>query len=196
VGRAALAADKKRAKRQHALIGFQDESGVSLLPAVRATWAPRGQTPVLHHHFGWKRLSVSGALVYEPDGSDAQLFFALRPGAYDTETLIQFLSDLGEHVHQRRTLLLWGGLPAHRSRHMTEWLASQRTWLQVERSPGYAPELNPTERVWGSIKSTELANLCADTIDEVEERAANGLDRITNDAPLCLGFLHHCGLRL
>jgi pimeloyl-ACP methyl ester carboxylesterase len=94
VGRAALAADKKRAKRQHALIGFQDESGVSLLPAVRATWAPTGQTPVLHHHFGWKRLSVAGALVYEPDGSDAQLLFAMRPGAYETETLIQFLSDL------------------------------------------------------------------------------------------------------
>jgi hypothetical protein len=25
---------------------FEDESGVSLLPSVRDTWAPRGQTPV------------------------------------------------------------------------------------------------------------------------------------------------------
>src|SRR6266542_5261683 len=195
MGPAALAADKERARRQAALIVFQDESGVSLLPAVRATWAPRGQTPVLRHRFGWKRMSVAGALAYEPDGSDAQLIFAMRPGAYNGETLIEFLIELDEIV-QRRVILLWDGLPAHRSRRMTEWIARQRTGLQVERLPGYAPELNPTEQVWGSIKSTELANVCANTIDEVADHAEDGLDRVTNDAPLCLAFLRHCGLRL
>jgi hypothetical protein len=44
MGTKALAATKKRARRQNALIVFEDESGVSLLPSVRATWAPRGQT--------------------------------------------------------------------------------------------------------------------------------------------------------
>jgi hypothetical protein len=34
----------KRARRQHALIVFEDESGISLLPSVRATWAPKGRT--------------------------------------------------------------------------------------------------------------------------------------------------------
>src|SRR5438874_105367 len=90
-GRAALAATEKRARRQHALIVFEDESGVSLLPSVRATWAPRGQTPMLRHPFNWKRLSLAAALVYEPDGSDAHLVFELRPGAYNGETLIEFV---------------------------------------------------------------------------------------------------------
>jgi hypothetical protein len=89
MGQAALAATEKRARRQHALIVFQDESGVSLLPSVRATWAPRGHTPVLRHPFNWKRLSLAAALVYEPDGSDAHLVFQLRPGAYNGETLIE-----------------------------------------------------------------------------------------------------------
>jgi hypothetical protein len=96
VGHEALAATETRARRQHALIVFEDESGVSLLPSVRATWAPRGQTPVLRHRFAWKRLSLAGALAYEPDGSDAHLFFELRPGAYNDETLIEFLSELNE----------------------------------------------------------------------------------------------------
>src|SRR6266699_375812 len=47
VGREALAAVEKRARRRHALIVFEDESGVSLLPSVRATWAPSGPTPVV-----------------------------------------------------------------------------------------------------------------------------------------------------
>ena len=64
-----VAADKKSARRRGAWIVFQDESGFSLLPPVRATWAPTGQTPVLRHRFSWTRLSMSGALAYRPDGS-------------------------------------------------------------------------------------------------------------------------------
>jgi transposase len=175
---------------------FQDESGVSLLPSVRATWAPRGQTPVLRHRFGWKRLSLAAALVFEPDASDAHLVFQLRPGAYDGAALIDFLMDLHQLEPGRRMVLLWDGLPAHRSRCMTDWINDQRAWLSVERLPGYAPELNPTEQVFGNLKSTELANLCRDTIAEVAAIAENGLDRIGSDARLCLAFLRHSGLSL
>jgi transposase len=191
-----VAAPEKRAQRQNALIVFEDESGVSLLPSVRATWAPRGQTPVLRHRFVWKRLSIAGALVYESDGSDAHLVFQLRPGAYNEETLIEFLSDLHQLEQQRSVVLIWDGLPSHRSRRMLDWVATQRDWLRIEPLPGYAPDLNPTEQVWGSVKSNELANLCADTIGEVAEIAEDGLDRISSDAPLCFAFLRHCGLRL
>ena len=196
MGQAALAATEKRARRQHALIVFEDESGVSLLPSVRATWAPRGQTPVLRHPFNWKRLSLAAALVYEPDGSDAHLVFKLRPGAYNGETLIEFLADLHQLEPGRRMVLLWDGLPAHRSRCMTDWISDQRAWLSVERLPGSAPELNPTEQVFGDLKSVELANLCRDTIGEVETIAQGGLDRIGTDAELCFAFLRHAGLYL
>ena len=195
MGEEALAATEKRARRQHALIVFEDESGVSLLPSVRATWAPRGQTPVLRHRFNWRRLSLAGALAYEPDGSDAHLVFELRPGAYNDESLIEFLSDLND-IEQRSVLLIWDGLPAHRSRRMTDWIQSQHDWLSVEQLPGYAPELNPLEQAWGNLKSQELANRCADTIAEVATIAEGGLDRIGTDVDLCLAFLRHSGLRL
>ena len=39
--------------------------------------------------------------------------------------------------------------------------------MWVEHLPGYAPDLNPIEQVWGSLKSKELANLCSDTLHEV-----------------------------
>ena len=196
MGQEALAAAEKRARRQNALIVFEDESGVSLLPSVRATWAPRGHTPVLRHRFVWKRLSIASALVYEPDGSDARLAFELRPGAYNTETLIEFLTFLHQLEADRSMLLLWDGLPAHRSRCMLDWVASQRDWLSIEPLPGYAPDLNPTELVWGNVKSGELANLCADTIGEIADMAEDGLGRISTDAALCFAFLRHTGLRL
>jgi len=149
---------------------------------------------VLHHHFAWKRLSMAGALVYEPDGSDAHLVFALRPGAYNDETLIEFLTEVHQHEKRRLVLVIWDGLPSHRSRRMAEWIASQRDWLSVERLPGYAPELNPVEQAWGNVKSTELANLCVDTIGEVAEATEDGLARINDDAALCLVLLQLRGV--
>jgi hypothetical protein len=68
--------------------------------------------------------------------------------------------------------------------------------LHLAAFTGAPPELNPTEHVWGNVKSNELANLCADTIGEVADSAEDGLDRIGGDAPLCFAFLRHTGLRL
>ncbi len=162
---------------------------------MRATWAPRGQRPVLRHRFNWKRLSLAGALAYEPDGSDAHLIFQMRAGAYNDESLIVFLSELRE-LEQRPVVLIWDGLPSHRSGRMRDWLAEQRHWLSVEPLPGYAHELNPVEHVWGTVKSKELANLCSDSIADVADVAEEGLDRIGSDASLCFAFLRHTGLRL
>lgn len=196
MGQQALATVEKTARRQNALILFEDESGVSLLPSVRATWAPRGQTPVLRQHFAWKRLSIAGVLAYEPDGSRAHLVFQLRSGAYNDQTLIEFLTEVHRHERQRSIMLIWDGLPSHRSRRMLDWVGDQRTWLRLERLPGYAPDLNPLEQAWGNVKSQELGNLCADTIDEVSDAAEDGLDRINSDASLCFAFLRHTGLKL
>jgi len=36
---------------------------------------------------------------------------------------------------------------------MRAWLNRQRSWLVLERLPAYAPELNPTEGLWSSLKA-------------------------------------------
>ena len=83
---------------------------------------------------------MSAALCYRPDRSAAQLVFATQPGAYTTETLIDFLPQLHAHFGEDATLtLLRDGLSSHRSRDMTAFIASCRGWLRVERLPTYAP---------------------------------------------------------
>jgi len=85
--------------------------------------------------------------------------------------------------------LIWDGLPSHRSKKMKAYLASQRRWLVVERLPGYAPELNPVEKLWANFKGGELANLCADTLDGPIRAARQGVQRIGDDEELLFGFL-------
>jgi hypothetical protein len=147
-----VAAPEKRARRQNALIVFEDESGVSLLPSVRATWAPRGHTPVLQHRFNWKRLSLASARAYEPDGSDAHLVFQLRPGAYNDETLIEFLSvEVAVEPSQERggagvgaRVLIASGLLARANlrtvfRSRCRCLAMACSRLRAPRGPGPPP---------------------------------------------------------
>ena len=167
-----------------------------MLPSVRSTWAPRGKTPVLRHHFNWKRLSMAGALAFEPDASAAELVFEMRPGSYNEDSLVEFLEQMHRLFEGRNLTLIWDGLPSHRSRKMTAWIATQRDWLVVERLPPYGYDLNPIEQVWGNLKATELANLCPDTIGEAAEAADEGLCRIGSESELCFAFLAHTGLKL
>lgn len=163
---------------------------------MRATWAPRGKTPVLRHRFSWTRLSMSGALAFRPDGSDAALMFQIKKDSYNTDSLIVFLQDLHQHFAAAQLTLIWDNLPSHKSKAMTAWLATQQDWLRAERLPGYAHDLNPIEMVWGNVKAVELANLCPDTIDEARDAAEAGLKRVSSNAQLCFAFLGHTGLTL
>ena len=194
MGLHAVAQAKKNARRRRAWIIFQDESGVSQRPPVRRTWAPRGQTPVLIHAFNWKKLSISVALAFRWNGRRTRLFFQTRPDSYNTESLIAFLRDLKREFRRRRVILIWDGLPAHRSREMTAFLRTQRSWLSVEGLPGYAPELNPAEQLWGNVKGRELANQCAENLKDVAAALRKGMARVRRRPSLAFSFLKHAGL--
>jgi transposase len=198
VGRQRLAQDQKNARRRKAVICFFDESGVSLTPIVRSTWAPRGKTPVLVHRFNWKRASIAAALCFGSDGGGCQLAFHVQPGSYNTDSLIGVLGELRRFLGGQKATVLWDGLPAHRSNLMKAWITSQRGWLVVERLPGYAPELNPTEALWGNLKGKggELAYLAGDTLEEVIGAAQRGIDRVRRTPHLPYSFLRHSGLDL
>ena len=139
---------------------------------------------------------MSGVLASRADGSEAALVFEIKDGSYNTESLIEFLEAFHTHFDGEKIILIWDGLPAHRSKAMKAWVADQRRWLVVEQLPGYAHDLNPIEMVWGNLKARELANLCPETIDEVEVAADAGLGRIGENEQMCFNFLAHTGLSL
>ena len=139
-------------------------------------------------------MSASAVLAYRWDGQRAQLFFQVKPDSYNTESLMGFLEDLRRHFRGRKVILVWDGLPAHRSRAMTEYVHRQRRWLTVERLPGYAPELNPVESLWGNVKGQELANLCADNLGHATAALTTGMSRVRRSQQLCFSFLKHAGL--
>jgi putative transposase len=77
---------------------------------------------------------------------------------------------------------------------MKHYLESQRHWLTVETLPGYAPDLNPVETLWGNLEGQELANRWTEDLAELDIAICNGMKRIRRARQLPLAFLKHSGL--
>ena len=118
----------------NAWLVFLDESAFSQRPPIRATWAPRGQTPRVVEPFNWEKLSGIGAVLTSPDGRRLRWLLALHPGSVRSAQVVRFLGALRRH-RRRPVILLWDGLPAHRSRITQQALAGHRDWLRVEPLP-------------------------------------------------------------
>jgi hypothetical protein len=141
-------------------------------------------------------MSIAAALAFSWDGKRSRLFFQTKPDSYNTGSLIGFLKALKRELRGSNCILIWDGLPSHKSKVMKAYLATQRSWLRVEMLPGYSPHLNPVETLWGNVKGQELANLCADDLGEVADALRRGMERVGASRELARAFLEHAGLSL
>jgi transposase len=159
-----LAPGKKNAARLAAHLVFVDESGFLLIPSVRKTWSPVGQTPVLHHRYIHDRISAISGISVCPKRFHCTLYCQLYEDNIQSEEVAAFLRHLLHQVHGHLIILLDNG-KTHRGEPVQELLA-RTTRLHLEPFPPYAPELNPDEGVWNQLKST-LANGRPDTQEEL-----------------------------
>lgn len=135
---------------------FLDESGFLLVPSVRATWAPRGQTPRLAVAGSWTKLSAISALTVSPRGQRVALYLQFHPEQnIRAPQVVRFLRHLLRHL-RGPLVLLWDRSRTHRAR-VVEYLLQRHPRLHPHCFPGYAPELNPDEFVWTHLKR-DLAN--------------------------------------
>jgi hypothetical protein len=73
--------------------------------------------------------------------------------------------------------------------------AGHLDWLTVIQLPASAPDLNPVEGVWSSMKSS-LGNLAACTLDRLTATIRNRLRRIQRQPALISAFIGQTGLTL
>ena len=103
---------------------FIDETGISERPHRVRTWAPRGHTPVLQMHFNWHQLSAIAGLTFW------NFYFKIVPGSFNGPRVIDFLRQLRRQI-KRRLLVIWDGLPAHRSRIVRDYVDSTKGAIQT-----------------------------------------------------------------
>jgi transposase len=157
-----------KATQEKRTLVFVDECGFSQKSTAQKTWAPTGHTPVLEMNFNWDKLSVMGGI------SLRSLDFQIHEESIKSAQVISFLEHLQRYV-KGRLLVIWDGLPAHRSKAVKQYLASTAGKVWVERLPAYAPELNPIEYLWGNVKGSDLANVAPKELWDLSRQAREAL---------------------
>lgn len=186
-----MAACKKNAARLSAWLIFTDESGFMLIPSVCKTWAPRGQTPRLHHRYRRDRLSVHSAIAVSPVRQRLRLFWRMQASNITAFDAADFLRHLLAHLHGH-VIVIWDNCSIHKGRHLTQ-LCRTFPRLHVEPLPSYAPQLNPDEGVWGLAKGT-LANGRPDDLAALAAHLEDTLTALAHSPARLRGCITHSEL--
>jgi transposase len=182
----------REAWRRSAYLVFLDESGFFLTPTVRRTLAPRGRTPVLDTWDRRDRWSAISCVTVSPVAGRPGLYFDLLDHNVHGEDVVAFLADL--HRRLGRMTVIWDRNQIHsKSKAVREWLATH-PGVVAEDFPGYVPDLNPDEGVWGWAKYGRLANLAAKDKDELWDRVVDELIDLKFRPDLLRGFIRQSGL--
>jgi transposase len=179
-------AEAKKGLVEQRTIIFVDESGFGLLPALVRIYAPRGQTPHLRAPLRWEHLSVMAAVT--PTG---KLYTWIQARSVKGRDIVRFLRHLMQQI-PGKLLIVWDGLPAHRSRAVKDFLtqgAAERIRLQA--LPAYAPEMNPAEGIWNYLKRVELKNCCCHDLSHLRLEVRRVIARLRHKAAVLTGCIRH-----
>jgi transposase len=136
---------------------FVDQPGFYLLPTVVRTYAPVGQTPILHERLVHDHLSVISGITLK----GKLLMIEQEERAFKSPDVVRFLRHALRQI-PGKLLIIWDGSLIHRGGAVKDFLAGGASHrLKLELLPGYTPDLNPDEGVWKHLKCVELKNLSA-----------------------------------
>lgn len=183
------------AAERDAHLVFLDESGFMLTPTVRRTWAPQGQTPLLSSWDRRDRLSAISGITVSPRRARLHFSFMLLPDNTNAtaKEIVAFLRSLKHQLGGPFTVI-WDGSKIHsRAKLVQDYLAAHPE-IVAETLPGYAPELNPDEGVWGWTKYGRLANLAAANTRELRQRVEEEFATLKTDHQLLNSFVQEADL--
>jgi transposase len=164
-----------------------------LIPSVRKTWSPIGQTPILHHRYRHDRISAISGIAVSPKRFRCTLYCQLYEDNIQSEEVAFFLRHLLRQISGNLIVLLDNG-KIHKGDSIEE-LLSRTSRLHLEPFPPYAPELNPDEGIWNHLKKN-LANGRPDTKKELMDVLSDEICRMAASQTLLRGCIKQSDLSL
>lgn len=140
------------------------------MPVYRRVWFIKGEKPKGVFFWSNKKINIFGALV---DGKE--LFYEW----YDSQnslTYKAFLTSFVEQLPKGKYVFLFDNAPWHKSSVIKNYLNSLSKNIKFEFFPPYAPELNPTETCWKTIRANVTNSTYFPTIENMQEAIESFLD--------------------
>jgi transposase len=176
---------QKRAKKEGAVIFFQDESGVRSDFHAGTTWALKGQTPVVETTGARFGLNMMAAIT--PRG---QMHFMIVQGSVNASRICEFLKRL-MHDYDQKVFLIWDGHPTHRAKKVKQCIESFDGRLEIFVLPSYSPDLNPIEQLWNHTKSYGVGRQSVSGPDQLKKNVISKLRSLQKLPSKIVSFFRH-----
>ena len=174
---AEYAARWDEAGRTGAKIFFADEAHFRADAELRGKWVLKGEPALvdsssLRHG---EKASYYSAVCLET----GEVEWMELEGNSNAGTSAAFLDQLRRR-HSGPLNVIWDNAPAHRGEAMREYLRTPGLGLRLVNLPGYSPDFNGDEAVWGWVREEATGNLCLGTKAAVQERVDRFLTGLVN----------------
>jgi transposase len=91
-------------------------------------------------------------------------------------------------------IVIWDGASIHRGEEVKRFLAAGHgARIHLEPLPGYAPELNPDEGVWHTLKDKELANVTCADLPQLRQELQRAIARLRRRPAVIHGYFREAG---
>jgi transposase len=164
---------------------------------VRRTYAPRGKTPIQEAWHRKGRISAISAVTVSPRRRRPHLVFRLLPDDANAhgEDTVSFLAQIRDRLRGPMTIL-WDRSKIHERSGVVKAYLARRPEIETEDFPGYAPDANPDEGVWGYTKYHRLPNYAPEDARELRSRLWDELSALRKRPDLLASFIRHAGIPL
>jgi len=142
---------REHRRRWQAMLYFLDESGVSLIPVLGKTWAPKGRTPKIKVTGNKGGLCVTSAI--SPAG---RMVFRIEINTIHAEEHIDFLKQIMKQHPCRKIIVIEDNARPHIAKEVRDFVSENKNKIAVYYLPTYSPDLNPDEKVWRYLKNVKL----------------------------------------
>ena len=120
---------------------------------------------------------------------EGDLYFTTFEGGITAERYKSFLEHLSDQ-EGGITFVIHDGLPPHKAKLVQEYVQSTQGRLKTFQLPGYSPELNPEEWVWGRLKR-ELGKRAHKSIEDLTSHAVEVMNKLKSNRKLIASYCTH-----
>ena len=153
-------------------IFFADESHFRADAELRGKWVLKGEPALADSsspRYGEKASYYSAVCLETGEVEWMEL-----EGNSNSGTSSAFLGQLREK-HAGPLNVIWDNAPAHRGETVREYLRKPGLGLRLLNLPGYSPDFNADEAIWGWVREEATGNLCLGNKAKVQERVGSFL---------------------
>ena len=157
-------------RRSGAKIFFADEAHFRADAELRGKWVLRGGAALVDStspRYGEKASYYSAVCLETGEVEWMEL-----EGNSNSGTSAAFLTQLRQR-HPGPLNVIWDNAPAHRGEAVREYLGTPGLGLRLVNLPGYSPDFNADEAIWGWVREEATGNLCLGTKAKVQEKVGN-----------------------